>query len=132
RLVSFTKLVAHALANADAREQLATSRMRIVEAADAERRRLERNLHDGAQQRLVSLALMLREVEAKLDDEPEAARTRLAEAREELGLAIDELRELARGIHPAVLTDRGLRVALEALARRAPMPVRVDGVPEER
>jgi signal transduction histidine kinase len=132
RLVSFTKLVAHALANADAREQLAISRARIVEAADAERRRLERNLHDGAQQRLVSLALILREAEGKLDEDPHAAHTLLAGAREELSLAINELRELARGIHPAILTDRGLRVAVEALARRAPMPVRVADIPPGR
>jgi signal transduction histidine kinase len=132
RLVSFTKLVAHALANADAREQLATSRARIVEAADAERRRIERNLHDGAQQRLVSLALILREAEAKLEKDPSDARLLLTGAREELTLAIDELRELARGIHPAILTDRGLRVAVEALARRAPMPVRLLDVPAVR
>jgi signal transduction histidine kinase len=132
RVASFAELVSNALANADAREQLATSRARIVQAGDAARRRLERNLHDGAQQRLVSLALILREAEAKLDDDADAARWRLAEAREELALAIDELRELARGIHPAVLTDRGLRVAAEALARRAPMPVRIEGLPEPR
>jgi signal transduction histidine kinase len=132
RVASFAELVANALANADAREQLATSRTRIVQAADAERRRLERNLHDGAQQRLVSLALILREAEAKLDENPHAAHWRLAEAREELTLAIDELRELARGIHPAVLTDRGLRVAVESLARRAPMPVRIEELPEPR
>lgn len=132
RVASFAELVANALANADAREQLATSRTRIVEATDAARRKLERNLHDGAQQRLVSLALILREAEAKLDENPDAARWRLAEAREELTMAIDELRELARGIHPAVLTDRGLRVAVESLARRAPMPVRIDELPEPR
>jgi signal transduction histidine kinase len=132
RVASFAELVSNALANADAREQLATSRARIVQATDAARRRLERNLHDGAQQRLVSLALMLREAEAKLDENPDAARWRLAEAREELALAIDELRELARGIHPAVLTDRGLRVAVEALARRAPVPVRIEELPEPR
>jgi signal transduction histidine kinase len=130
RVASFAELVANALANADAREQLARSRTRIVEATDAARRRLERNLHDGAQQRLVSLALILREAEAKLVEDPDAARWRLSEAREELTLAIDELRELARGIHPAVLTDRGLRVAVEALARRAPVPVQITELPE--
>jgi signal transduction histidine kinase len=132
RVASFAELVSNALANADAREQLATSRTRIVQATDAARRRLERNLHDGAQQRLVSLALILREAEAKLDENPEAARWRLAEAREELSVAIGELRELARGIHPAVLTDRGLRVAVESLARRAPVPVRIEELPEPR
>jgi signal transduction histidine kinase len=105
---------------------------RIVEAADSERRRLERNLHDGAQQRLVSLALALREVEAKLNGEPEAASRLLASARKELDLALDELRALARGIHPAILTDRGLGAALEALAARAPVPVQVAALPVER
>jgi signal transduction histidine kinase len=105
---------------------------RIVEAADAERRRLERNLHDGAQQRLVSLALALGEVEAKLAGDPEAAGRLLASAREELRLALDELRSLARGIHPAILTDRGLGPALEALAARAPVCVQVAAFPRER
>jgi signal transduction histidine kinase len=132
RVASFAELVANALANADAREELAMSRTRIVEATDAARRKLERNLHDGAQQRLVSLALILREAEAKLDEDPDGARWRLVEAREELSQAIDELRELARGIHPAVLTDRGLRVAVESLARRAPVPVRIAELPGPR
>jgi signal transduction histidine kinase len=123
RVAGFAELVADALANADAREQLAASRARIVEAGDAERRRLERNLHDGAQQRLVSLALDLGRVEAQLDEDPAAARRLLAAAREELDLALEELRELARGIHPAVLSDRGLSPALEALASRAPIEV---------
>src|SRR5829696_9843292 len=90
-------------------EELAASRARIVAAGDVERRRLERNLHDGAQQRLVALALSLRMALAKLDSDPAAARAVLAGAGEELALALDELRELARGLHPAVLTDRGLR-----------------------
>jgi signal transduction histidine kinase len=126
RVAGFAELVADALANADAREKLDASRARIVEAADAERRRLERNLHDGAQQRLVSLALDLGGVEAKLDDDPAAARRLLASAREELALALEELRELARGIHPAVLSDRGLAPALEALAGRVPLAVRLE------
>jgi signal transduction histidine kinase len=131
RIASFAELVADALANADAREQLAASRVRIVEAADAERRRLERNLHDGAQQRLVSLALDLRQVEARLDGgDPEAARRLLAGAREELELALEELRELARGIHPAILSDRGLGPALEALAARASLPVQLEALSE--
>jgi signal transduction histidine kinase len=92
----------------------------------AERRQLERNLHDGAQQRLVALALDLRLVQAKLHADPRGAELLLAAARDELALAIEELRELARGLHPAILTERGLRVALETLARRAPMPVRVE------
>ena len=132
RVASFAELVADALANADAREQLAASRARIVEAADAERRRLERNLHDGAQQRLVSVALDLGQVEARLDEQPAAARQLLAAARDELALAIEELRELARGIHPAVLTDRGLGPALESLADRTPLPIAFDELPEDR
>ena len=92
----------------------------------SERRRLERNLHDGAQQRLVALALDLKIVQARLEEYPRGAAALLAAAREELGLAIEELRDLARGLHPPVLTERGLRVALESLAKRAPMPVRIE------
>jgi signal transduction histidine kinase len=92
----------------------------------AERRRLERNLHDGAQQRLVALALDLSLVQAKIAADPDGAAHLLSAAREELALAIEELRELARGLHPPILTDRGLRPALESLARRAPIPVRLE------
>ena len=116
RLEKFTSLVAVALANAEAREQLTASRARIVQAGDAERRRLERNLHDGAQQRLVSLALALRIAQSQLPDDPVAAAELLAQASEELALGLEELRELARGIHPAILTDHGLTPAVEALA----------------
>src|SRR5215217_4903094 len=123
RVADFAELVANAIANADAREKLAASRARIVEAGDSERRRLERNLHDGAQQRLVALALDLGTVEAKLETDPEAARRQLAGAREELGQALEELRELARGIHPAILGERGLGCALGTLAARSPIPV---------
>jgi signal transduction histidine kinase len=107
-------------------EELRASRARIVEAADEERRRLERDLHDGAQQRLVSLALNLRLARGKLDTDPDAARELIDQTAEELGDATTELRELARGLHPAVLSDRGLRPALEALAGRAPVPVELD------
>lgn len=106
-------------------DELRASRARIVEAGDAERRRLERNLHDGAQQHLVSLSLALRLAQAKLHDDPGAAEQLLTGAAEELTHAIGELRELARGIHPAVLTDRGLGPALEALAERSPLPVQL-------
>jgi signal transduction histidine kinase len=92
----------------------------------SERRRLERNLHDGAQQRLVALALDLKIVQARLEEDPRGAAALLAAAREELTLAIEELRDLARGLHPPILAERGLRVALEALAKRAPMPVRIE------
>ena len=110
-------------------EELRESRARIVEAADAERRRLERDLHDGAQQRLVALALTLRMARAKASGE---AAEMLDGAAAELAQATGELRELARGIHPAVLTDRGLAPAVEALAARASVPVEVEGVPTER
>jgi signal transduction histidine kinase len=107
-------------------EELRESRARIVEAGYAERRRLERDLHDGAQQRLVALALALRRARAQLDRDPAAAGQLLDEATGELAEATEELRELARGIHPPVLTDRGLVPALEALAGRAPLPVSVE------
>ena len=132
RLGDFAELVAQAIANADAHAQLAASRARIVEAGDAERRRLERNLHDGAQQRLVSVALDLRLVGAKLDKDPAGARELLLGAQDQLAQGLNELRELARGIHPAVLTERGLRPALESLAMRAPVPIEIEEVPEER
>ena len=132
RLEKFTSLVAVALANAEAREQLTASRARIVQAGDAERRRLERNLHDGAQQRLVSLALRLRIAESRLADDPAAAAVLLGEASDELARGLEELRELARGIHPAILTDHGLTPAVEALAMRATFPVEVNGLPAER
>jgi signal transduction histidine kinase len=104
-------------------EELRASRARLVAAADEARQQLERNLHDGAQQRLVALSVALRLVESKLRDDPDAASTLLGGARGELSQALEELRELARGIHPAVLTDRGLGPALEALVGRAGLPV---------
>ena len=124
RISDFAELVTAALANADAREELAASRARILESADAARRRLERDLHDGAQQRLVSIALDLRMLESAIGPESEAA-GELAAVRDRLQEALDELRELARGIHPSVLTDRGLRAAIEALAARSPVPAEV-------
>ena len=113
-------------------EELRASRARIVEAGTAERRRLERNLHDGAQQRLVALSLTMRLAQGKLRKDPDKAETLLGGAQEELTRALEELRELARGIHPAVLSDRGLRPALEALAGRSPVPVELTGTPRER
>lgn len=112
-------------------DELRSSRVRLVRAGDETRRRLERNLHDGAQQRLVSLSLALRLAHARLRDAPEEAERLLAGASEELAQALEELRELARGIHPAVLSERGLSAALEALAGRAPVPVGVT-VPPDR
>ena len=132
RLGDFAELVAQAIANTDAHEQLAASRARIVEAGDAERRRLERNLHDGAQQRLVSVAIDLRVIRATVGKDPEKAAEQLSAAQEQLAQGLDDLRELARGIHPAVLTDRGLGPAIESLAIRAPVPVEITDLPEER
>jgi signal transduction histidine kinase len=107
-------------------DELRDSRARIVQAADAARRRLERDLHDGAQQRLVGLALDLRLAREKVEADPEAAAAMLDDASAELARATEELRELARGIHPAVLSDRGLAAAVESLASRAPVPVEID------
>jgi signal transduction histidine kinase len=112
-------------------EELRASRARIVEAGTQERRRLERNLHDGAQQRLVALSLTLRLAQAKLHKEPDKADELISAAHEELGLALAELRELARGIHPAILSDRGLGAALEALAGRAPIAVELAELPPD-
>jgi signal transduction histidine kinase len=112
-------------------DDLRDARARIIAAADAERRRIERDLHDGAQQRMVSVALTLSLAEAKMRTDADAAAKLVKQAREEAQIAVTELRELARGIHPAVLSDRGLRPALEALAARAPVPVEVSGVPDE-
>jgi PAS domain S-box-containing protein len=107
-------------------EEIRASRTRIVQAADDARRKLERNLHDGAQQRLVALSVSLRLAEAKLASDPESAAGILAAARDELAHALEELRELARGIHPAVLTDRGLPAAIEGLVARTPLPVETE------
>ena len=107
-------------------EELRASRARIVEAADAERRRIERNLHDGTQQRLVSVAMALGLAEAKLPGDPEAAERIVREAREGLSGALAELRELSQGIHPGILSERGLQPALEELAYQAPIPIAVD------
>jgi PAS domain S-box-containing protein len=123
-VANFADLAAQALANAQTREQLAASRARIVAAGDAERRRLERNLHDGAQQRLIATSLNVR-LAARRAQDPEL-RALLDGAGDELALALEELRELARGLHPAILSDHGLHAAVEALAQRAPLPVDVD------
>ena len=123
RMQAFAELVALAVASAQARQELEASRLRIVEASDTERRRLERNLHDGAQQRLVAMSVGLRLAHAKLRASPDDAEKLLATLSQELGEALTELRELAQGIHPAVLAERGLGPALEVLAARAPLVV---------
>jgi signal transduction histidine kinase len=107
-------------------DELRESRARVVQAGYAERKRVERDLHDGAQQRLVALALELQVVRAKLETDPQAAAQLLEGAADELTGATQELRELARGLHPPVLSDRGLLPALEALAKRATVPVTVE------
>jgi signal transduction histidine kinase len=132
RLRAFTQLVSLALANEEARGQLAASRARLVSAGDEERRRLERNLHDGAQQRLVSVSVALRLAQSKLASDPGLADELLEGANAELAVALEELRELARGIHPAVLTERGLGPALASLADRTPLPVALEHPGDER
>lgn len=109
-------------------EELRASRIRIVQAGDAARKRIERNLHDGAQQRLVLVSLTLRRAQALAQDTP--AEPLVAEAHDQLQEGLAELRELAHGIHPAVLSDRGLAVAVEGLVARAPVPVTLDITPE--
>jgi signal transduction histidine kinase len=111
--------------------ELEGARSRIIAAADAERRRIERDLHDGAQQRLVALSLTLRMAESRAEKDPEAQEL-IRSAGEEAGLALKELRDLARGIHPAILTNRGLAAALDDLAGRATVPVEVIESPRER
>jgi PAS domain S-box-containing protein len=132
RMGAFAELVALVLTGAAAREAVSASRARIVEASDAERRRLERNLHDGAQQRLIAVSLSLRLAEARLERDPATAASLLRGADAELAAALKELRELARGLHPAVLVDHGLRPALEGLAGRAPFPVELAEIPDVR
>ena len=124
RLASFTELVATAIANAESLAELRGSRARIVEAGQSERQRLERDLHDGAQQRLIALSLELKMLESELDGNLDATR-RLDEAQHEITRSLEELRAVARGIHPAVLTGHGLAIALEQVAARASVPVRL-------
>jgi signal transduction histidine kinase len=126
RLADFTDLVATAIANADSRAALAASRARVVAAADETRRRIERDLHDGAQQRLVSLGLDLRAVQATLPPDLGDLDGELARVADEFTGVLDDLREFARGIHPAILAEGGLGPALKVLARRSPVPVMLD------
>jgi signal transduction histidine kinase len=126
RLAGFTELAATAIANAEAQAELAASRARIVTTADATRRRIERNLHDGAQQHLVSLALQLRAVQPAVPSGAGELVRQLDGVATGLVEVLEELREIARGLHPATLAECGLRSALKALARRSAVPVRLD------
>ncbi len=125
RMADFTEIIATAIANTESRSELAASRARVMAAADATRRRLERDLHDGAQQRLVSLALELRNAQGAAAEVPglSADMDRMAQ---DLTEVLDELRELSRGIHPAILSEGGLGPALRTLARRSGVPVDLD------
>lgn len=125
-LKDFAELIGTAIANAHARAELVASRARIVTAADNARRGIERDLHDGAQQRLVTLALQVRTLEMAIPPDPAELRSRLAGIGDGLRTASDELRELAHGVHPAILSRGGLRPALRDLGRRAPLPVEVN------
>ncbi|WP_182882817.1 GAF domain-containing sensor histidine kinase [Microbispora sp. H10949] len=136
RIRDFTELVATAISNAQARDELAASRARVVAASDETRHRIERDLHDGAQQRLVSLGLQLRMAETAVPPELPKLREQLSRTAEGLTLVLEDLRELSRGIHPAILSKGGLAPALKMLARRSSVPVdlrvRVDGRLPER
>ncbi|HWD74188.1 MAG TPA: GAF domain-containing protein [Solirubrobacteraceae bacterium] len=132
RLGSFTDLLATAIGNAESRAALAASRARIVAAADETRRRIERDLHDGIQQRLVSLGLELRAAQATVPRRLGELGGELSRVAEGLASVFDELREISRGIHPAILSERGLGPALRALARRSPVPVELDLHSERR
>jgi signal transduction histidine kinase len=131
RVASFAELIATAVANATAHDELVASRARIVTAAQEARRRLARDLHDGAQQQLVAALIALQLADQRFGSEPAAARELLREALGHTRDGLDDLRRLAAGVHPAVLTTRGLRAAVDALAHRSPLPVDVDA-PDRR
>jgi signal transduction histidine kinase len=126
RLAKFTELLATAIANAEGRAELDASRARIVATADATRRRIERDLHDGAQQQLVSLALEVRAAQASVPEEMNQHRDELSHIAEGLTTALDGLRETALGLHPAILAESGLGPALKTLAHRSPIPVELE------
>jgi signal transduction histidine kinase len=126
RIAEFTELVATAIANADSRAELTASRARVVAAADEARRRIERDLHDGIQQRLVSLGLELRSAEATMPSGLDQVKAQLSRAAKGLSHLVEELQEVSRGIHPAILSKGGLGPALKTLARRSSVPVELD------
>jgi signal transduction histidine kinase len=132
RIAGFAELVTAALANADAREQLAASRARIVQAGYEERRRLERDMHDGAQQEFVAAAVSLGRARKTWSRSPDQALEVVDAALEQLQAGLRDLRALAAGLHPSVLTDHGLAAALQALATRSAVPAEVRAVPSER
>ena len=132
RIADFAELVATAIANAESRAELKASRVRIVTASDEARRRIERNLHDGIQQRLVTLALQMRVLEEESPPERPELRAQLSHVDEGLGALLDEVREISRGVHPAILSEGGLGPALKSLARRCPLPVELDMEPVGR
>jgi signal transduction histidine kinase len=132
RLEKFTELVTTAIANAEGKYELAASRRRIVAASDETRRQIERDLHDGTQQRLVSLGLAVRAAEANLPPERDDLRDELSGVAMGLAAAVEDLQEISRGIHPAILTKGGLAPALRALALRSPIPVDLRIDTEER
>ena len=123
RLAAFTELIATAISNAATRSELVASRARIVAAADEARQRIERNLHDGTQQRLIALGLDIQRARAMISEDPHDARLGLERAETDLQSVLEDLRELSRGLHPPLLAHRGLGVALRALARDSPIPV---------
>ena len=126
RVASFAELIATAVSNATARSELVASRARIIAAGDEARRRVERNLHDGAQQRLVSLGLDLQAVQARFPADREDDRAELERIQRQIDLVLEELRELSQGLHPALLHQGGLSRALRALARKSPVAVTLD------
>jgi len=132
RLARFTELIATAVSNATMRTELAASRARVIAAADEARRRIERDLHDGAQSQLVTLALGLRAAEGRVPAGMDDLKTEIGRVADRLTNVIDELREMSRGIHPAILTEGGLSPAFEALALRSSVPVKLSVCCEHR
>jgi signal transduction histidine kinase len=126
RLTEFTELVATAIANTESKSELDASRRRIVAASDETRRQIERDLHDGTQQRLVSLGLALRAAEANVPSEQQGLQEELSHVVQGLAAAVEDLQEISRGIHPAILSKGGLGPALRTLAHRSAIPVDLD------
>jgi signal transduction histidine kinase len=132
RLAQFTELAATAIANSESRAELMTSRARIIATMDEARRRIERDLHDGTQQRLVSLGLQVRMTQAKVPAHLSGLQEGLSRVSEGLASVSDQVREISHGIHPAILSEGGLQPALRALSRRSPLPVELDLHAERR